>query len=323
MSHTKGDDFEADLVVTAVDKNADGVLVLTLADPSGAELPAWEPGAHIDIVISDDLVRQYSLCGSPADRQHYRVGVLREPESRGGSAYLHEQVHEGSTLRIRGPRNHFELDTSPKYLFIAGGIGITPMLPMIAKAEAEHAEWRLVYGGRTRGSMAFLTDLAPYGDRVMLLPRDEVERGLSKRLDELLGTAADETLVYCCGPEALLDAVEGMCEQCWPHGALHLERFQGKEIDTSSDTAFEVVLDRSGVTITVPADVSIFHACENAGISVLGSCHEGTCGTCETVIIEGDVEHRDSVLNADEQAANETMMICVSRAKGDRLVLDL
>lgn len=322
MSHTKGDDFEAELVVASVDKSTSGVAVITLVDPSGTDLPAWEPGAHIDAVISDDLIRQYSLCGSPADRSSYTIAVLLEPESRGGSKYLHEQVEQGSRLRIRGPRNHFELDTSASYLFIAGGIGITPMLPMIAKAQAEGADWSLVYGGRTRDTMAFLDELAGYGDRVLLLPRDEVEVSLSKRIDTLLGTPADGTLVYCCGPEALLDSVEHACEP-WAHGALHLERFTPLEFDTSSDTPFDVVLDRSGITITVPADVSIFHACENAGISVLGSCHEGTCGTCETVIIEGEVEHRDSVLNADEQAANETMMICVSRAKGDRLVIDL
>ena len=322
MSHTKGDDWEAVLTVTAADKVADNVVVLTLAHPDGAELPAWQPGAHIDIVIDDDMIRQYSLAGDPADRMSYRVGVLLEPESRGGSKYLHEQVGVGSTLTIRGPRNHFEFDPSPEYLFIAGGIGITPMLPMIAKAEAEGADWQLVYGGRSRSAMAFLAELDTYGEHVMLLPHDEVERSLSKQIGTLLGSPQERTLVYCCGPDALLDSVEAACAS-WPHGALHLERFHAQEIDTSNDVPFEVVLDRSGITITVPAGRSIFNACEDAGVAVMGSCHEGTCGTCETVIIEGEADHRDSVLNADEKAANETMMVCVSRAKGDRLVIDL
>jgi ferredoxin-NADP reductase len=317
-------EYEADLLVEAVDHAADQVVVLTLVHPDGESLPPWTPGAHVDLVLTSDLVRQYSLCGSPSESRSIKVGVLRAEDSRGGSAFIHDQLAVGSTVRMRGPRNHFPLVASPRYLFIAGGIGITPMLPMIIEAEAAGAEWRLVYGGRTRASMAFLDDLAPYGDRVTLLPRDEVERSLSQRLGDYLDEPQAETLVYCCGPESLLSAVEAKCAG-WPAGALHLERFQAKPTDAAGqdDHAFELVLARSGITIEVPADQSIFRAVEAAGISVLGSCHEGICGTCEAVVLEGEIDHRDSVLNAEEQASGEMMMICVSRCRSDRLTLDL
>jgi ferredoxin-NADP reductase len=315
-------EYEADLLVTAVDNAAEGVVVLTLAHPDGQTLPAWTPGAHVDLVLTDALTRQYSLCSSPSDSRSLQVGVLRAEDSRGGSVYIHDTLSAGSTVRVRGPRNHFPLVSSPRYLFIAGGIGVTPMLPMIEEAEAVGADWRLVYGGRSRASMAFLPVLEQYGDKVLLLPRDEVEVSLSKRIGDLLGTAAPDTLVYCCGPEALLETVEEAC-RTWPEGALHLERFQGKELDESQDTEFELVLARSGQTLTVPPGKSIFHAVEELGIPVLGSCHEGVCGTCETEVIEGEVDHRDVVLSDSEKASNETMMVCVSRCRGNRLVIDL
>jgi ferredoxin-NADP reductase len=315
-------EYEADLVVEAVEQAAEGVVVLTLTHPEGVTLPAWTPGAHIDLVLTDDLTRQYSLCSSPSDSHRLQVGVLRAEDSRGGSIFIHERLTAGSTVRVRGPRNHFPLVSSPRYLFIAGGIGVTPMLPMIEEAEAVGADWQLVYGGRSRATMAFLPALEQYGDKVVLLPRDEVELTLSKRVDDLLGTALPDTLVYACGPEALLEAVEAACKG-WPEGALHLERFAGKELDESQDTEFEVVLARSGQTLMVPPGKSIFHAVEELGIPVLGSCHEGVCGTCETVVLEGDVDHRDVVLSESEKASNETMMVCVSRCRGTRLVIDL
>jgi ferredoxin-NADP reductase len=314
-------EYEADLVIESVEAAADGVVVLTLAHPDGQSLPAWTPGAHVDLVLTDDLVRQYSLCSSPSDSHRLQVGVLRAEDSRGGSVFIHDNLKAGGTVRVRGPRNHFPLVSSPKYLFIAGGIGVTPMLPMIEEAQAVGADWELVYGGRSRASMAFLPVLEQYGDNVTLLPRDEVERTLSQRIDDLLGTPRTDTLVYCCGPEALLTAVEAACAS-WPDGSLHLERFHAKAVE-GEDTAFEVVLARSGQTITVPPGKSIFHAVEDLGIPVLGSCHEGVCGTCETVVLEGDVDHRDVVLSDSEKASNETMMVCVSRCRGDRLVIDL
>jgi len=311
-------EHEGDLVVDAVDHVAEDVVALTLSDPDGDALPPWTPGAHVDLVLAPDLVRQYSLCGSPSDSHTIRVGVLKAPDSRGGSVKVHE-LSAGDRVRVRGPRNHFPLVSAPRYLFIAGGIGITPMLPMIAEAEAAGADWRLVYGGRSRASMAFTDELSAYGDKVSLVPQDEA--GFPD-LDGLLGTPQPQTLVYCCGPEGLLAAVEQRCAS-WPAGSLHLERFAAKVTEARQEHAFELVLARSGLTLTVPPDKSVFDVVQDAGVSILGSCHEGICGTCEQVVLDGDVDHRDSILSDDERAANESMMICVSRCRSDRLTLDL
>ncbi|MGW2711703.1 PDR/VanB family oxidoreductase [Streptomyces sp. NPDC001356] len=308
--------YEAELVVDRREQAAEGVLALTLRHPQGEELPAWEPGAHVDVLLGPGLERQYSLCGDPADRHLWRVAVLREADGRGGSAYVHERVREGDKVRVRGPRNHFPLQPSPRYRFIAGGIGITPVLPMLAAAEAAGAEWTLLYGGRTRRSMAFTAELERYGDRVTLAPQDETGLlDLAPVLDDL----PDGTLVYCCGPDPLLDAVGQRCRA----GTLRVERFRPKEQPAGDGGAFEVVLKRSGRTLTVPPRVSILDTVRAAGVEVLFSCTEGTCGTCETDVLEGTPEHRDSVLTDEERESGETMMICVSRCRGGRLVLDL
>jgi ferredoxin-NADP reductase len=312
-------EHEADLTVVEATTVADDVVSLRLAAADGSALPPWTPGAHIDLVLGEDLVRQYSLCGSPADQGAWRVAVLKAPDSRGGSKAVHAELTTGATVRVRGPRNHFPLVSSPRYLFLAGGIGITPMLPMILEAEASGADWRLVYGGRTLSSMAFRDELATYADRVTLVPQDT--DGFPD-LDGLLGTPQPGTLVYACGPTPFLDAIEQRCAS-WPAGSLHLERFSAKEVDTGDDEAFELVLQRSGLTLEVPADRSIFEVCREAGVSVVGSCLEGVCGTCETEVVDGDVDHRDSVLNDEEKESNEFMMICVSRCRSGRLTLDL
>ncbi|WP_369250554.1 2Fe-2S iron-sulfur cluster-binding protein [Streptomyces sp. R41] len=308
--------YEAELVVERRESAADGVLALTLRHPLGEELPSWEPGAHIDVVLGPDLERQYSLCGDPSDRRAWRVAVLREPDGRGGSSYVHEQLGQGDKVRVRGPRNHFALQPAPRYRFIAGGIGITPILPMLAAAEAAGAEWTLLYGGRTRDSMAFAEELSRYGDRVRIAPQDET--GLLDLASVLAGVPED-TLVYCCGPGPLLDAVEEAC----PSGLLHVERFQPKVQESGQDREFEVVLERTGRTLTVPADASVLDTVRAAGVEVLYSCTEGTCGTCETDVLEGTPDHQDSVLTDEEREAGETMLICVSRCLGKRLVLDL
>jgi ferredoxin-NADP reductase len=314
-------EYEGDMLVESVDHVARDVVALTLVDPDGDTLPPWTPGAHVDLILGPDLVRQYSLCSSPSDSRTIRVGILKSPDSRGGSIFIHEKLTPGSTVRVRGPRNHFPLVGAPRYLFIAGGIGITPMLPMMAEASAAGADWRLVYGGRSRESMGFVDELAEYGDRVTLVPQDEA--GLPD-LDALLGTPQPDTLVYCCGPEPLLQAVEQRCAT-WPPGALHFERFAAKKIegDGAEDRPFELLLARSGITVTVPADKTTLEVVQEAGISVLASCQEGICGTCEQIVVEGEVDHRDSILDDDEREANETMMICVSRSRSESLTLDL
>jgi ferredoxin-NADP reductase len=309
------------LEVTRRETVADGVVALDLRDPSGADLPAWTPGAHVDLELAPDLVRQYSLCGDPADRSVWRIGVLREPESRGGSQFVHDKLHEGDLVDVRGPRNNFELVPAPRYVFVAGGVGITPLVPMVAAATAAGAEWELHYGGRTLASMAFRAELTEaHGARVTLHPQDQV--GLLD-LDRLLGVPRPDTLVYCCGPEPLLQAVEQRCAG-WPEGSLHLERFSPKaQGDPVRQETFEVELAQSGLTLLVPPDRSILDVVEAAGVPVLSSCQEGTCGTCETPVLAGEVDHRDSLLTPAEQAADDTMFICVSRAACPRLVLDL
>lgn len=323
LTETPLGEFEAELRVDRCEAVAHDVVVIDLVAPGDVRLPAWAPGAHIDLVLTPEITRQYSLCGSPEDPSRFTVGILRAPDSRGGSTFVHEQVQPGSIIRVRGPRNHFPLVASPRYVFIAGGIGITPMLPMIAAAEAAGAEWTLLYGGRSESSMAFVHELRAYGDRVTLLPGTDVTL-MVRALDERLGAPQPDTLVYACGPEGLLSAIESRCA-AWPAGALHLERFTAKATDDSENVPFEVELARTGITITVPADRSIFDAVQDNGISVLGSCHEGVCGTCETVIVDvdGEVDHRDSILNDEEKSLNETMMVCVSRCRSGRITLDL
>jgi ferredoxin-NADP reductase len=311
------------LVVRERNEVAEGVVTLTLGDPSGAELPSWSAGSHIDLILSDALVRQYSLCSSPADRSAWRIGVLRERESRGGSQFVHERLREGDCVRVRGPRNTFALTAAPRYQFVAGGIGITPILPMLEAVIRAGAEWHLLYGGRSRRSMAFLDELAIYGERVEVRPQDEY--GL---LD--LGAALDATgqdaLVYCCGPPALLDAVEERCADRRP-GSVRVERFapRSEQAAAGGDRpgSFDVICKRSGITVTVPAEKSIYDALADAGVEVDSSCLEGTCGTCETKVLEGQPDHRDSLLTESEHEEARVMYVCVSRARSERLVLDL
>jgi ferredoxin-NADP reductase len=314
-------EFESEVTVARIDRAAAAdVAVLTLVR-DGGHLPPWTPGAHVDVILDDGLVRQYSLCGRPADQDSYRIAVLRAPDSRGGSAAVHA-LGTGDRVRIRGPRNHFPLAAAARYVFVAGGIGITPILPMLEAADAAGADWVLHYGGRSLASMAFRDTLAGYGDRVHLVPQDEA--GLLD-LAAILGTPAPDTLVYCCGPEPLLAAVEDRCAS-WPGHALRLERFTARpreaEAGVLEDDSFELVLQRSGLTLRVPADRTVFDTMRAAGVSVLGSCLEGICGTCEQGVLDGEVDHRDSVLDEEEQAAQDCMMVCVSRARGPRLVLD-
>jgi ferredoxin-NADP reductase len=311
----------SDLAITARETRAEGVISLTLADPGGAQLPGWTPGAHIDVLL-DDAVRQYSLCGPPGDQHTWRIAVLLDQDGRGGSKRVHQMLKTGDQVAVRGPRNHFPLHAAPRYIFIVGGIGITPILPMIEVATEAGSDWQLYYGGRSRASMAFLDELEPYGERVTIWPDDE--KGLLP-LDDILADPAEDVLVYCCGPEGLLAATEQRCA-AWPAGALHLERFSAKpqpEPAAGEETPFEVVCQRSGLTVTVPPGTSIIDALDEQGVSVLSSCLEGVCGTCETPVLEGIPDHRDSLLSEDEREANEYMMVCVSRSKSDRLVLDL
>jgi ferredoxin-NADP reductase len=317
-------EFEADVRVESKQQIADGVVALTLREVGNHPLPPWGPGAHIDLILEKVPTRQYSLCGNPADHHVWRLGILRDPNGRGSSLYVHDQLQVNETVRVRGPRNNFPFVDSPRYLFVAGGIGITPLLPMIAAAEAAGADWKLLYGGRARASMAFLDELVPYGDRVSVRSREDSSLpGFRTEVDTLLSVAQENTLIYCCGPEALLAAVEERCAT-WPPRSLHVERFSPKpQAEPVLHDSFEVVLQQSELTLTVPPDRSILSVVEEAGIGVLSSCNEGTCGSCETRVLEGLPDHRDSVLTKEERQANDCMMICVSRSCTRRLVIDI
>ena len=256
-------------------------------------------------------MRHYSLCGAVEDSHEWRLGILHEVAGRGGSDQIVRSVTTGSVLDVSEPRNNFPLLASDRYLFLAGGIGITPLLPMIEQAERSGSQWQLVYGGRSRRSMAFLDELARYGDNVLVVPQDEAG------LIDIVGAlekAGQGTLVYGCGPEPMLAAVEAAMTD-WPRGSLHVERFQpAEQAHEDDDTAFEVEFVASGVTATVPAGSSILEVAESLGLPVFSSCQEGTCGTCVSPLLEGTVDHRDAILSADERARQDSLCICVSRA---------
>ncbi|WP_322750663.1 MULTISPECIES: PDR/VanB family oxidoreductase [unclassified Frankia] len=331
MSASAPQDGRLGLVVAAKERVAEAVVRVVLTRPDGGALPAWTPGAHIDLILTGQLVRQYSLCGDHGDESHWEIGVLHEPDGRGGSRHVHEVLSVGDQVTASVPRNNFQLVPAPEYLFLAGGIGITPILPMVQAAQAAGAAWKLVYGGRRHASMAFLDRLARYGNRVAVQPEDTHGQ---LDLGGLLGTPRPDVAVYCCGPEGLLAAVESRCA-AWPAGSLHVERFRprppgaggtngvGRDGAAAVLDEFDVVLARSGRTVRVPAARSVLEVLEAAGVDVLSSCREGICGTCETGVIEGEPDHRDSVLTDDERAASEFMMICVSRSRTPKLVLDL
>src|SRR3954467_7466411 len=213
------------LRVTGKDLVAGDVLTLQLASPQGLRLRDWAPGAHIDLVLPNGMTRQYSLCGDRWDPFTYRVGVLREQSGRGGSAYVHDELQVGDLVGVGGPRNNFALVPSEQYLFVARGIGITPILPVGRQAELLGADWRLLYGGRRRGSMAFLGELERYGDRVVIRPQDEY--GLLD-LPGFLGEPRDGVRIYACGPGPLLAAVERVCDG-WPPHTLRTERFVAED----------------------------------------------------------------------------------------------
>ncbi|WP_342661744.1 Carnitine monooxygenase reductase subunit (plasmid) [Rhodococcus ruber] len=307
-----------EVTVESILRASEGVVALTLSGEN--PLPEWSPGAHIDVHLPEGMVRQYSLCGDTRDRSRYRVAVLREESGRGGSRWIHDVLRPGAKLAISPPRNNFAMVASSSVLFIAGGIGITPILPMVMAAETSGVDWHLLYGGRTRESMAFIDELPGEGKRVILHPQNEAGH---LPLNEWLAEPQPETHIYTCGPEPLIAAVEA-ASAAWPSENVHFERFRAPEgADEEVAGPFEVVLGRSGEILTVPAEKSILDVLEDQGLIVLSSCREGTCGTCETKVLDGIPDHRDWVLSEAEKKANDTMMVCVSRACSARITLDL
>lgn len=323
MQRTQEDVME--LRVRHVKWEAEGVHSLTFVHPEGADLPPWEPGAHLEIVLPSGLVRQYSLCGDPYDRCRYKVAVLREPNGRGGSAEIHDTVMAGRLLKVRGPRNRFELGYAGKYILIAGGIGITPLLSM-ARELGERKPWHLYYGGRSLDSMALKEELSVLGaEHLTFVPQDTL--GVLD-LEAIFAGVDDDTAVYCCGPEGLLGAVLAKAEAAGRSSQVHFERFgaapitPAPEVPASTET-FDVELRRTGCTVSVSPDQTVLEAIRAVVPDMPSSCEEGFCGTCETRVLLGQVEHRDQILSAAERESNESMFVCVSRAKSPLIVLDL
>jgi ferredoxin-NADP reductase len=312
-----------DLVVRSAQPVATGVLSLELAAPDGAALPAWTPGAHIDLHLPSGLVRSYSLHGDGRDRGAYQVAVLNVPDGRGGSAEVHRIATAGAAIRASAPRNAFALEPASHYLFLAGGIGVTPLLAMAREVARRRAPWTFVYGGRSRDRMAFLDALSALpGGRLQIIPQDEA--GLPD-LAAAFATLPAGAAAYCCGPAPMLDAALTAGGRTRPDIPVRLERFAASPESgrQSGDTGFDVELARSNITVSVPPGVSILDAVRAEIPGVMSSCEQGICSSCETAVLAGVPDHRDSVLTAKEHAANDYMMICVSRALTPRLVLDL
>jgi cytochrome P450/ferredoxin-NADP reductase len=310
---------EIECRLLAMERIATDTIALTLGATDGRELPAWTPGSHIDLVLPGGQMRQYSLCGDPEDRFRYRIAVLREVDGTGGSAAVHDRLAMSDPVTIRGPRNNFTLRAAPSYHFVAGGIGITAILPMVREAERRGVDWTFVYLGRSTDRLAFLDEIAglPAG-RVRILDTGEQGR---PAVSDVLATAAPGAHVYACGPGGLLDA---LANSGWPEDAVHFERFQPDQAAMSAPTeAFSVRLTEDGRTLAVPPERSILDVVEAAGVSWPYSCREGTCGTCEVRIVAGRAQHRDAVLTPAERRRNESMMICVSRAETPELELEI
>lgn len=313
------------LRVRSVSYAATDVIIIEFVDPAEQDLPAWEPGSHLEIVLPSGLIRHYSLCGPAQGGGAYQVAVLRVPDGRGGSAELHDTGLVGRELTVRGPRNRFRLvDDAPGYLLIAGGIGVTPLVPMARALAAAGRPFDFVYGARSSCAFAFAEEL-----RGLAGPRlDLVDEQTQGRPDvaRIVAEAPDGAAVYCCGPEGMIRSVEAAVEAERGRVTLHVERFAASgevQATQAGDSSFELVLQRSGKTILVPADRTALEMVHELIPNHPYSCRAGECGSCEVAVLEGEVEHRDEVLSDDEHEANCAMMLCVSRARSPRLVIDL
>ncbi|WP_119153252.1 PDR/VanB family oxidoreductase [Caldimonas tepidiphila] len=307
-------------------QEADGIASFELARPDGAPLPAFSAGSHIDVKVREGLVRQYSLCNPPDEHHRYVIGVQREPESRGGSKALYDEVSEGDLLWIGEPRNLFPLaPDAQRSLLLAGGIGITPILCMAERLASAGANFELHYCGRTASRLAFRDRLAHgrFADRVRL----HVDDGpAGQRLDckALLGAHEPGTHLYVCGPTGFMDFVLDTARQLgWPEERLHREYFSAPETASADDGSFDVELKRSGRVIHIAADQTVAQALMAAGVDVPISCEQGICGTCLTPVLEGTPDHRDLYMTDEEHAKNDCFTPCCSRSKTPRLVVDL
>ncbi len=299
------------------------IVILDLVALDGSALPRFEPGAHVDVII-DGLIRQYSLCGDPADSFRYRLGILLEPKSRGGSSSIHRKVVQGSLLTVSEPKNHFPLEPTARHsILLAGGIGVTPILAMAHQLSASGAEFEFHYCARSAARMAFVRELSAcdYKDRLQFHLDDGPEE---QKFDAkaVLGSPRDDVHLYVCGPAGFMDYVRNAAETLgWHADNVHYEYFAA-EVDQSGG-AFMVRAEKSGVEVEVHSGETIAAALERVGIFVPVSCEQGVCGTCLIRVVAGMPDHRDFYLTDAEHTANDAMTVCCSRSKTPRIVLDL
>jgi ferredoxin-NADP reductase len=297
------------------------IQVYAFVRPEGGLLPAVSPGAHVDIHLPNGIARSYSLLQASESPERYVIGVKRDPNSRGGSRYMHDELRVGTTLDLSPPRNHFPLTEDAAHtVLIAGGIGITPILCMAERLESIGASFELWYASRSRADLAFLPELERFGERVHLHVDDEANAVLN--MAAIVAAAPAQTHLYCCGPGPMLTAYEAAAAEC-PSETVHLERFSAAQTLSRSGNGFVVRLARSGIELCVPAESTVLQVLAQNGIAIDSSCEAGICGCCEVTVLGGEVDHRDEVLTPTQRAGNKSMMVCCSRAKSERLVLDL
>jgi vanillate O-demethylase ferredoxin subunit len=313
------------LKVVRKTREAQDIVSFELAREDGSALPAFSAGSHVDVQVPGGLTRQYSLCNDAAEKHRYRIAVLRDPVSRGGSIAMHDAVHEGDTLHISEPRNHFPLQHASRSLLFAGGIGVTPLLCMAQRLAAIDADFTLHYCTRSEERTAFRDEItaSKFAPRVTF----HFDTGLPEQklnLDEALGPPDAGTHLYVCGPTGFIDYVVNSAKaRGWSADHIHLEYFGAAPQDTAGDTAFDVRIASSGNTYTVPAGQTIVQALAEHGIEILTSCEQGVCGTCITRVLEGEPDHRDLYFTDEEKAKNDQFTPCCSRSRSRTLILDL
>ena len=309
------------LRVTRNDRIADGIHLLEFRDPNEKPLPEFSAGAHIAVRVPNGLVRKYSLCNDPAERDRYQIAVKRESNGRGGSCNLIDNVKAGDELTVTAPVNDFGLPPRAQhFLFIAGGIGVTPIMAMIRQVVAEGKRFRLFYCSRSPETTAFRDELSrPQFKNMVTIHYDEGDASRSLDLRPILAERKNREHLYCCGPRPLMEAVRAMTDH-WSSTAVHFEAFSEAETHKADDKPFKVRLARSGTVLDVPTSKTILEALREHGLEVPSSCETGTCGTCRTKLLAGEVDHRDLVLAEHER--KNAIMICVSRARGDDITID-
>ena len=320
--------MNTDLLQVRVERKqqeAEDICSYELVSVDGAPLPVFTAGAHIDVHLGSGLVRQYSLCNPPHERQRYLIGVLRDPSSRGGSKAMHDEVRAGATLRISAPKNHFPLVDSQRSLLLAGGIGVTPILAMAEALSARDAAFEMHYCARSPERTAFRQRIAaaPFAPRVHF-HYDSGDAAQKLDLPVLLARLDRRTHIYLCGPAGFIDHVKATAKaHDWPHEQLHLEYFGAAAPAAEGDQPFEVRLASSGKVYAIPAGGTVLRVLNDAGVFIPASCEQGVCGTCLTRVLDGVPDHRDLYLDEAEQAANDQFTPCCSRSKTPTLLLDL